>query len=104
MTSDELAPVPYEYAAVASSGAIVFTAGACPLDASGSVSVGADHGAQADVAVTNLLAVLARYGAGPEDLLRTTIYVVGNRDDLAEVWQTVSVDWRPIGLRARFWE
>jgi enamine deaminase RidA (YjgF/YER057c/UK114 family) len=84
------AGVPYDYAAVAPPGAVLFTAGACPLDPDGRVVGVADHAAQASVALDNLLAVLAANGARPSDLVRTTVYVVGDRDDLVTVWNVVA--------------
>jgi enamine deaminase RidA (YjgF/YER057c/UK114 family) len=95
MSYENLAPVPYEYAAVAPAGAILFTAGACPLDSEGQVVSPGDHGAQAERAVDNLLTVLDHHGAGPEHLVRTTLYVVGNRDDLVAVWDAVSARLSP---------
>lgn len=89
------AGVPYDYAAVAPGGALLFTAGACPLDAAGRVADAGDHAAQARVALANLLAVLAEHGAGPEHLVRTTIYVVGGRDDLVRVWDVVAAGLAP---------
>ncbi len=82
--------VPYEYAAVAPAGATLFTAGACPLDGDGAVVAPGDHAGQAQAAVGNLLAVLAGHGAGPEHLVRTTVYVVGGRDDLVRAWGVVA--------------
>ena len=91
MPSDDLAAsVPYEYTAVAPAGSILFTAGACPLDPQGVVVEAGDHVAQAHRAVTNLLAALARHGAGAAQLVRTTVYVVGDRDELAQVWGVVA--------------
>jgi enamine deaminase RidA (YjgF/YER057c/UK114 family) len=90
MPEPHLPEVPYDYAARASSGALVFTAGACPLDAEGSVVGGGDLGRQVEQAVENLLAVLTLHGAGPEHLVKTTIYVVGGREDLAAAWRLVS--------------
>lgn len=87
--------VPYEYAAVAAQGSIVFTAGACPLDSEGSIVAPGDHVAQAEVAVTNLLAVLERHGSTAQHLVRTTIYVVGDRGDLAAVWAAVAARLAP---------
>ena len=89
------AGVPYDYAAVAPPGAVVFTAGACPLDPQGQVVAPGDHGEQARVALANLLAVLATHGCGPQHLVRITIYVVGARDDLVRVWQTVASGLAP---------
>jgi len=87
--------VPYDYAAVAPPGGVLFTAGACPLDPEGHVVAPGDHQEQARVALANLLAVLAAHGRGPQDLVRTTIYVVGDRDDLVTVWNIVSSGLAP---------
>jgi enamine deaminase RidA (YjgF/YER057c/UK114 family) len=96
VSDDDLTPaVPYEYAAVAPAGSILFTAGACPLDRDGVVVATGDHVAQAHRTVDNLLAVLARHGAGPEHLVRTTVYVVGSRDDLVAVWGVVEARLAP---------
>lgn len=54
-----------------------------------------DHRAQAHHAVGNLLRVLAAHQAGPEHLVRTTIYVVGERDDLDEAWAAIAGDLAP---------
>jgi enamine deaminase RidA (YjgF/YER057c/UK114 family) len=82
--------VPYAYGSVAPPGALLFTAGACPLDPSGTVVSPGDPVAQARAALANLKAVLRRHGAGPEHLVRTTIYVVGDRRDLVEVWDAIA--------------
>ena len=82
--------VSYDYGAVAPPGAVLFTAGACPLDVDGRVTAPGDHREQARIALANLLAVLDSHGAGPEHLVRTTIYVVGDRDDLAHAWDTIA--------------
>jgi enamine deaminase RidA (YjgF/YER057c/UK114 family) len=87
--------VPYDYAAVAAPGAILFTAGACPLDAAGNVIGPGDPIAQAAAALENLTAVLHQHGAGPEHLVRTTIYVVGDRDDLVGVWEIIAAGLAP---------
>jgi enamine deaminase RidA (YjgF/YER057c/UK114 family) len=81
--------VPYEYSRTA--GGIVFTAGACPLDAEGNVVTPGDFEAQAARTVDNLLAALAEAGADTAALLKTTIYVVaGERADLVRVWDVVA--------------
>jgi enamine deaminase RidA (YjgF/YER057c/UK114 family) len=56
---------------------LVFTAGACPLDAEGKVVAPGDHEAQARRAADNLLAALAERGLDAGSLLKPTIYVVG---------------------------
>jgi enamine deaminase RidA (YjgF/YER057c/UK114 family) len=89
------AGLPYDYAAVAPAGATLFTAGASPLDAEGRVVGAGDHATQAGAALGNLLAVLARHGAGPEHLVRTTVYVVGDRDQLALTWHLVAAGLAP---------
>jgi enamine deaminase RidA (YjgF/YER057c/UK114 family) len=81
--------VPYEYSR--SAGGLVFTAGACPLDDEGCVVGPGDVEAQAARAVENLLAALAEAGATADDLLKTTIYVVGEeRGDLVRAWDVVA--------------
>jgi enamine deaminase RidA (YjgF/YER057c/UK114 family) len=80
---------PYEYATVA--GGFVFAAGACPLDAHGRVVGPGDIEMQAEQIVENLRHALAQEGAGFGDLVKVTIYVVGEkRDDLVRVWNVVS--------------
>jgi enamine deaminase RidA (YjgF/YER057c/UK114 family) len=95
MGSGDLAKVPYDYATVVSAGSILFTAGACPLDALGQVIGLGDYGLQAERTIENLLEVLAHHGAGAEHLVRTTIYVVGDRQNLSEVWDTVAAGLAP---------
>lgn len=83
--------VPYDYAAVAPAGGLVFTAGACPLDAEGRVVGPGDLEAQTRQTLDNLLATLAAADAGPEQLLKTTIYVVaGDRSELVRVWDVIA--------------
>jgi enamine deaminase RidA (YjgF/YER057c/UK114 family) len=87
--------VPYEYGAVAAAGAILFTAGACPIDANGNVVGLDDPVAQARVALGNLIIALNRYGARPENLVKTTIYVLGDRKDLVAVWEAIAEGLAP---------
>ena len=95
MGSGDLAKVPYDYATVVTAGSIVFTAGACPLDARGQVIGQGDYVFQTERTIDNLLEVLARHGAGAEHLVRTTVYVVGDRQNLSEVWNTLSAGLAP---------
>ena len=79
---------PYEYSAAF--GGLVFTAGACPLDADGRVVAAGDREAQATRCIDNLLAALAERGASASDVLKTTIFVVAeSREDLVAVWEVV---------------
>jgi enamine deaminase RidA (YjgF/YER057c/UK114 family) len=89
------AGVPYDYAAVAPAGAILFTAGACPLDEEGRVVAPGDYRAQARRALENLTAVLHLHGADMADLVRTTLYVVGSRHQLVQVWEVVEAGLAP---------
>jgi enamine deaminase RidA (YjgF/YER057c/UK114 family) len=82
--------VPYEYAAVAREGALVFTAGACPLDAAGMVVGKGDREAQARQAVENLAVALSAAGSSLEHVLKTTVYVVAeDRSELVQAWKVV---------------
>lgn len=89
------AGVPYSYGAVVPQGSILFTAGACPLDTEGNLVGPGDHHAQAAAALANLKAALALHGARPENLVRTTIYVVGDHEALVQVWDVVAAGLAP---------
>jgi len=92
----ELFPgTPYEYAAVAPEGSLVFTAGACPLDSEGRV-VGEGHEEQARQALANLRTVLGDQGSGFEHVLKTTVYVVArDRAELVRAWNVVEEAFAP---------
>jgi enamine deaminase RidA (YjgF/YER057c/UK114 family) len=92
---DLYAGVPYEYAAVAPPGGLLFTAGACPLDADGNVVAADDVGTQAGVAVENLITVLRDHGSDASDLVQTRIYVVGDRQDLVQAWDVIAARLAP---------
>ena len=81
--------VPYQYTSTVNG--LVFTAGACPLDADGHTVAPGDLAAQAKHATSNLLDALAEVGATTDDVLKTTIYVVAReRSDLVRAWNVVS--------------
>lgn len=81
----------YAYASVVAAGSrLVFTAGACPLDASGATVGVGDVAAQARQVMANLRVALATAGAGLGDVVRTTVYVASpDRGDLGAAWQVV---------------
>lgn len=80
--------VPYAYAAVAHG--LVFTAGACPLDAAGETVAVGDVAGQAEQVMANLVAALRAAGAGLTDVVRTTVYVATtDRGDLVAAWDVV---------------
>ena len=85
------AGVPYAYASVGTPPALVFTAGACPLDPDGNVIGPGDVPAQARQAVSNLAEALAAAGSGLSRVLKTTIYVASSqREDLVAAWDVIS--------------
>lgn len=80
--------VPYAYAAVAHG--LVFTAGACPLDAAGKTVAVGDVAGQTEQVMANLVAALRAAGAGLTDVVRTTVYVATtDRGDLVAAWDVV---------------
>lgn len=85
------APVPYAYAATTEAPAqLVFTAGACPLDAEGRTVAVGDVAGQAEQVMVNLRAALQTAGAELSDVLLTTVYVASSsRDDLGTAWDVV---------------
>ena len=88
--------VPYDYASVAPAGGIVFTAGACPLDAEGSVVAPDDFEAQARQTLDNLELVLADSGSSFQEVLKTTVYVAANdRSELVRVFDLVEERFAP---------
>jgi enamine deaminase RidA (YjgF/YER057c/UK114 family) len=68
------------------SGRLAFLAGQCPLDDAGNVVGLDDVGAQTRQVVDNLRRCLNTLGVGPDAVVRSTVYVVGDQDDLATVW------------------
>jgi len=88
--------VPYDYAVVAPPGSVLFTAGACPLDAQGKITAPGDLEAQARQALANLLATLAEAGSSLSDVLKTTVYVAtSDRSELVRVWAVVEERFVP---------
>jgi enamine deaminase RidA (YjgF/YER057c/UK114 family) len=82
--------VEYAYASVAPPGALVFAAGACPLDEDGATIGAGDVRAQARRCVANLATALTAAGAGLRDVLKTTVYVASaERTDLVAAWEEI---------------
>ncbi|MGC1214196.1 MAG: RidA family protein [Micromonospora sp.] len=81
----------YAYAAgVTPPARLVFTAGACPLDAEGRTVAPGDPAAQARQVMANLTTALTAAGAGLTDVVKTTVYVAtSDRADLVAVWEVV---------------
>jgi enamine deaminase RidA (YjgF/YER057c/UK114 family) len=87
--------LPYDYGSVVREGALLFTAGACPLDATGKIVAPGDVAAQAVATLANLVAILDLHGAGIQHLVRTTVYVVGAHEDLVAAWGVVASGLAP---------
>jgi enamine deaminase RidA (YjgF/YER057c/UK114 family) len=89
--SPDLFPPPgYSHTVVSRGPATVWTAGGVPLDGSGELVGAGDVAAQARQVLSNLTVALADAGAAPEDVVRTTVYVVTtDRADLGVVWDAV---------------
>jgi len=86
------AAVPYHYAAVAPSGAAVFTAAVCPLHERGHVVGGADIVVQTGQALTNLRAALAAAGCAIDDVLKTVVFVAfSSRSEVVEAWKEIEI-------------
>jgi enamine deaminase RidA (YjgF/YER057c/UK114 family) len=85
------AGVPYAYVAVTRDRPLlVFTAGACPLDAAGFTVAPGDVMAQAEAAMANLRTALDSAGARLEDVVKITVYVASSeRSDLVNAWSVV---------------
>jgi enamine deaminase RidA (YjgF/YER057c/UK114 family) len=89
------AGAPYDYASVSAPGGLVFTAGACPLDAEGTV-VSGDLEAQTRQALDNLETVLREAGSDFAHVLKTTVFVSsGDRADLVRAWNVVEERFAP---------
>jgi enamine deaminase RidA (YjgF/YER057c/UK114 family) len=85
-------PPGYHHVTVTDAARTAHLAGQCPLDGSGTLVGPGDLLAQVDQVVANIAAALASVGAGPDDVVRTVIYVVSaDRDDLAAVWSRLRV-------------
>ncbi|GAB3160256.1 Rid family hydrolase [Micromonospora sonneratiae] len=89
---EELHETPgYHHITIVEAGRTAYLAGQCPLDRSGTLVGPGDIDAQVDQVAANAAAALAAAGAGPEDVVRSVIYVVS--DDgavLAAVWQRLT--------------
>ena len=87
---DLAAPPGYAHVAIARGGTHVFTAGAVPLDERGELVGPNDPEAQTDQVIANLLRQLEAGGAGPDDVVKTTVYVVGGfHERQGLVWESV---------------
>jgi len=89
--ADLAAGVPYAYAATTGGRPLlVFTAGACPLDETGSTVCVGDVVGQAEQVMVNLRLALHAAGAQFDDVVKVTVYVAStDRSDLVVAWDVV---------------
>jgi enamine deaminase RidA (YjgF/YER057c/UK114 family) len=90
-TSRRLAEPPgYSHVATVTDARLVFVAGQVPLDEAGELVGPGDPLSQAEQCLRNVTACLKEAGARPEDVVRTTVYVVAEeRATLGRVWRTL---------------
>ncbi|HVL29836.1 MAG TPA: RidA family protein [Sphingomicrobium sp.] len=88
-------PRPSGYAhGISAQGRLVFTAGIIGSDETGMVP-SRHFEQQFGQALRNILAILAEDGAGPEHIVRLTIYVtdrfqyISRRDDITPIWKSL---------------
>jgi enamine deaminase RidA (YjgF/YER057c/UK114 family) len=72
----------YGHAVIGTGNRFVAIAGQIALAQDGSLVGPGDHEAQAEQAFRNFRLALEAAGAGPDDLIKNTIYVVGHRPEL----------------------
>jgi enamine deaminase RidA (YjgF/YER057c/UK114 family) len=89
LNPDQLHGTPgYHHVTIAPSGRTAYLAGQCPLDLDGEVVGEGDLDVQVDQVVANTLKALYAVGATPDDVVRTTIYVVSDGNaPLGGVWR-----------------
>jgi enamine deaminase RidA (YjgF/YER057c/UK114 family) len=82
--------VPYHYAVATDGAPLVFTAGACPIDAEGRVPWPDDIEAQAMLMMDNLEAALVAAGSSLAQVVKTTVFVAtADRAELRRAWREV---------------
>lgn len=78
----------YHHITVVEAGRTAYLAGQCPLDRDGALVGEGDPERQADQVAANALIALAAVGAGPEDVVRSVVYVcTDDAEVLAAVWR-----------------
>lgn len=83
-------PPGYTHVATTRGARLIFFAGQVPLDERGDLVGPGDPLAQVRQCLLNLAACLKEAGARPEDIIRTTVYVVSEeRAVLGRVWREI---------------
>lgn len=78
----------YAEVAITTGVRFAFVAGQCPLDADGHLLGPGDVVAQTRQVVENLRTCMVDLGVATDRVVRTTVYVVGDQDALANAWAT----------------
>ncbi|MFB6236193.1 MAG: Rid family detoxifying hydrolase [Halopenitus sp.] len=73
--TDDAASAVGAYNQATTNGELVFTAGQIPLTPDGELLADEDVETQTEAALDNLVAILDEAGAGPEDVLKTTVFM-----------------------------
>lgn len=85
-------PPNYAHSAEVAASSILFTAGAVPLDGEGNLLGDGDAQEQARVVARNLLTVLRENQYELDNVVKTTVYVVGEDSNvLTQVWKELEV-------------
>ena len=86
------------YSRVVNAGPIVEVAGCTPVDAEGNIVGGASVYDQAQQALANVVAALAKVGAAPEHVTRTRVFVtdISRWEELGRAHGEVFGDVRPV--------
>ncbi|RFU41641.1 RidA family protein [Actinomadura logoneensis] len=77
----------YHHITIVEAGRTAHLAGQCPIDPNGDVVGAGDINAQIDQVVANSMTALRAVGAGPEDVIRSVIYVAADEQKvLGRAW------------------
>ena len=92
----QMVPISH-YADAVRAGDLLFVSGCVPVDAEGNLVGGNDVVAQAERVFENIREVLASAGAGPEDVVKVTVFLtdVDDRPKINPVRQRFFGDTRP---------
>jgi enamine deaminase RidA (YjgF/YER057c/UK114 family) len=81
----------YHHVTVVEAGRLAFLVGQCPLARDGTLVGAGSYEKQTDQVIDNALTVLAAVQARPEDVVRSTIYVVSDDERvLGAVWRRLT--------------
>ena len=90
VSTDEAPAAVGAYSQATTNGDVMFTAGQIPLTPDGELLDDAPIAEQTELALDNLLAILAEEGAGASDVLKTTVFLadIDDFDEMNETYAT----------------